>query len=144
VALMMVSVGLAPADGDEDELFRFMEETDETYQAIPLRSNEVTVVLKSGLVSVISMICEQETVSLVRLSKTTTNWAIFALDSECIRGYWTNEAKSILFLAMSSRERNSIQFSIQSLRNITNQSCNQPIGYPAYVTDIIDSYSEKE
>jgi hypothetical protein len=142
--LMLVSVGMAPTGNDEDELFRFMEETDETYQALPLRSNEVALALKSGLTSVLSMVCEQEVVSLVRLSKTTTNWSVFAMDSECIRGFWTNEARSILFLAMSSRERNSIQFSIQSLRNITNQSCNQPIGYPAYVTDIIDSYTEKE
>ena len=66
------------------------------------------------------------------------------MESESIRGFWANEIRSILFLAMSSRERNSIQYNIHSLRNITNQSCNQPVGYPAYVSNIIDSYSEKD
>ena len=142
--LLMVSVQLAPTSNEPGELFEFLQEVDDTYRCLPLKSSEIENVLKDGSFVTLSMIATQDAVSIVRLSQTTTKWSIFQMDSECIRGFWANEAKSILFFAMSSRERNSIQGSIQSLRNITNQSCNQPIGYPAYVTNVIDSYTDKD
>lgn len=142
--LLMVSVQLAPTSNDPGELFEFLEEVRSSYCCLPLKTSEIEEVLKDGSVAAISMVSSQDSVSIVRLGRTTTKWAIFQMDSECIRGYWANEAKSILFLAVSSRERNSIQFSIQTLRNITNQSCNQPVGYPAYVTNVIDSYTDKD
>jgi hypothetical protein len=138
--LMCVSVGLGPDGNDEEELFQFLNETAETYRSLPLKSPELEELLRQKNEGVVSMVLEQEIVSIVRLGRAENDWAFFALESECIRGYWTNEARSILFLAMSSRERNSIQMNVHSLRNITNQSCNQPIGYPAFVTDILDSY----
>jgi hypothetical protein len=142
IVLLLVAGGLGPNESDHDELFRFMVDTEETYRALPLKSSEIAAMLRQGTTGIISMIAEEESVFLVRLATSQTKWAIFALESECIRGYWTNEAKSVLFFAISSRERNSIQMNVHSLRNITNQSCNQPIGYPAYVTDVIESINE--
>jgi hypothetical protein len=141
VVLLLASVGIAP---DDSELFEFMAEIDATYRALPINSPDLLNILKDEHISVVSMTSGEDYVSVVRLSRETTNWSIFALESEMIRGYWSNEAREILFLAMSSRERNSIQLDIRSLRNITNQSCNRPIGYPAYVSGILESYSEKD
>jgi hypothetical protein len=142
--VLMVSVGLAPSPNDEEELFRFLSETDETCRSLPLKSADVQNIVKDGMTSVISMMSTEEFVAVVRLGIQETKWSFFALESEMIRGYWVNEAREILFLAMSSRERNSIQFDVQSLRNMTNQSCNKPIGYPAYVSPMLESYSEKD
>ena len=79
---------------------------------------------------------------ILRFCQSETKWTIFELESELIRGFWVNEAKSILYLANYSTERSSIQLDISSLRNITNQSCNPPVGYPSFVTTILHSYSE--
>jgi hypothetical protein len=143
-ALMCASVGFAPDGDDEEELFGFLKETYDTYRAMPIRSPHVTRDAGSGSRGVVSMVAEQDAVSIVRFAKSKIEWTFFSLESECIRGYWSNEARSILFLAMSSRERNSIQMNVHSLRNITNQSCNPPIGYPALVTDVLESYIDMD
>ncbi|OHT02061.1 hypothetical protein TRFO_30941 [Tritrichomonas foetus] len=142
--IFMVGVGMAPETDDFEELFQFFEEMYTTYKALPLRSNDIENVLRDGNDQVISMISDNDSYYIIRFSKTSLKWTFFQMESESIRGFWSNEIRSILFFAMSSRERNSIQYNVQSLRNITNQSCNQPVGYPAFVTNIIDSYSEKD
>lgn len=140
--LLMVSSLLAPTSDNFEELFRFFEDTFESYHNLPLRSPEIEHAMKELDLPVISMWSNQDNYYIVRFSKTEKDWTFFELSSESIRGFWANEIRSILFFAMSSRERNSIQFNIHSLRNITNQSCNQPVGYPAYVSPIIGSYSD--
>lgn len=142
--MLMVSVGIAPATNDFEENFQFFEETYTSYKCLPLKSSEIEIALRNETDPVISMVTNQDSYYIVRFASSEINWTFFQMDSESIRGFWANEIRSILFLAMSSRERNSIQYNIHSLRNITNQSCNQPVGYPAYVSSIIDSYSEKD
>jgi hypothetical protein len=39
-------------------------------------------------------------------------------------------------------ERGSIQNAKQALRNIINSSCDQPIGYPIYVSPLTTSYAD--
>lgn len=39
-------------------------------------------------------------------------------------------------------ERGSIQNAKQALRNIINSSCDQPIGYPIYVSPLTTSFAE--
>lgn len=39
-------------------------------------------------------------------------------------------------------ERGSIQNAKQALRNIINSSCDQPIGYPIYVSPLTTSFNE--
>ncbi len=39
-------------------------------------------------------------------------------------------------------ERGSIQNAKQALRNIINSSCDQPIGYPIYVSPLTTSYTD--
>jgi hypothetical protein len=142
--LMCVSVGFGPSGTDHEELWGFMNETFDSYVALPLRDNEIERVLTDSEKGVVSMVAEQENVSVLRFWRSRTEWSFFALEAECVRGYWANEARSILFMAMSSRERHSIQMNIHSLRNITNQSCDPPIGYPAFVTGVMESCAERD
>lgn len=142
--LFLVSVGLEPENSTNQSIVQFMEETEESYKALPLRSPELEQALQQYDRPVITLVLNEEVIEVVRFAKSDTNWAVFSLEPECIRGFWANEARSILFFALSSRERHSIQASVPTLRNITNQSCNSPVGYPAYVTNIIYSYSDKE
>ena len=142
--LFLVSVGLEPENANTEAIYQFMQETEAEYTVLPLRSPELEGALHNGEKPVITMLMNGDSIEMVRFAKSITNWSVFELESESIRGFWVNEARSILFLALSSRERHSIQASIPTLRNITNQSCNMPVGYPAYVTSIIESYNDKE
>lgn len=144
ITLLMVSVGLAPSTGNSEEIFDFMEELTASYVALPMKSEEIETIMRDGALPIISLVGDADNVNIVRLSRNPISWAVFEMEAECIRGYWSNEAKCILFFAMSSRERNSIQMDVPTLRNITNQSCSPPIGYPAYVTSILHSYNDKD
>lgn len=46
-----------------------------------------------------------------------------------------------MFLRNRNPERGSIQNAKQALRNMINSSCDQPIGYPIYVSPLTTSYS---
>ena len=142
--IFMVGNGMAPSSDDFEELFNFFNDIYDEYKAYPLRSPDIENILRECPCPVLTMSSEQDSYYIIRFAKTQLKWTFFELESESVRGFWSNEIRSLLFLAMYSRERNSIQYNIPSLRNITNQSCNQPVGYPAYVTTIIDSYSEKD
>lgn len=48
----------------------------------------------------------------------------------------------MIFFRNSNPERGSIQNAKQALRNIVNSSCDQPIGYPIYVSPLLTSYCE--
>ena len=46
----------------------------------------------------------------------------------------------MIFLRTRNPERGSIQNAKQALRNIINSSCDQPIGYPIYVSPLTTSF----
>ena len=56
--------------------------------------------------------------------------------------YGSNTFLNKLFVLSRNRnpERGSIQNAKQALRNIINSSCDQPIGYPIYVSPLTTSY----
>ena len=69
---------------------------------------------------------------------------VFALqiNRECVRGLWAGQLQELIFLRNRNPERGSIQNAKQALRNIINSSCDQPIGYPIYVSPLTTSYAD--
>lgn len=61
---------------------------------------------------------------------------------ECVRGLWAGQQQELVYLRNRNPERGSIQNAKQALRNIINSSCDQPIGYPIYVSPLTTSFSE--
>lgn len=59
-----------------------------------------------------------------------------------MRGLWAGQQQELVYLRNNNAERGSIQNAKQALRNIINSSCDQPIGYPIYVSPLITSYTE--
>lgn len=51
-----------------------------------------------------------------------------------MRGLWAGQQQELVFLRNRNPERGSIQNSKQALRNMVNSSCDQPLGYPMYVS----------
>lgn len=64
------------------------------------------------------------------------------VNRECVRGLWAGQLQELIFLRNRNPERGSIQNAKQALRNIINSSCDQPIGYPIYVSPLTTSYAD--
>lgn len=64
------------------------------------------------------------------------------MNRECVRGLWAGQLQELIFLRNRNPERGSIQNAKQALRNIINSSCDQPIGYPIYVSPLTTSYAD--
>ncbi|GLD66081.1 pecanex-like protein 2, partial [Lates japonicus] len=63
------------------------------------------------------------------------------INKECVRGLWAGQQQELVFLRNRNPERGSIQNSKQALRNMVNSSCDQPLGYPMYVSPLTTSYA---
>lgn len=66
---------------------------------------------------------------------------IVQLNRECVRGLWAGQLQELIYLRNANSERGSIQNAKQVLRNMINSSCDQPIGYPIYVSPLMTSFS---
>lgn len=64
------------------------------------------------------------------------------VNKECVRGLWAGQQQELVFLRNRNPERGSIQNAKQALRNMINSSCDQPIGYPIYVSPLTTSYCD--
>ncbi|KAH9518226.1 hypothetical protein DERF_008817 [Dermatophagoides farinae] len=79
---------------------------------------------------------------VIMLNKRFLNFRIIKINRECVRGLWAGQQQELIFLRNRNPERGSIQNAKQVLRNIINSSCDQPIGYPIYVSPLTTSFSE--
>lgn len=70
-----------------------------------------------------------------------SSW-LLQVNKECVRGLWAGQQQELVFLRNRNPERGSIQNAKQALRNMINSSCDQPIGYPIYVSPLTTSYSD--
>lgn len=79
---------------------------------------------------------------IIRLTKGFLSFRVIKLNRECVRGLWSGQQQELIYLRNRNPERGSIQNAKQALRNIINSSCDQPIGYPIYVSPLTTSYAE--
>ena len=99
---------------------------------------------------------------IIMLNKRHISFRVIKLNRECVRGLWAGQQQELIFLRNRNPERGSIQnakqvrtlflfgtppnflnctfASLQALRNIINSSCDQPIGYPIYVSPLTTSF----
>lgn len=77
---------------------------------------------------------------IIMLNKRHLSFRVIKLNRECVRGLWAGQQQELVYLRNRDPERGSIQNAKQALRNIINSSCDQPIGYPIYVSPLTTSY----
>ncbi|XP_071762697.2 pecanex-like protein 2 isoform X6 [Centroberyx gerrardi] len=78
---------------------------------------------------------------IIMLYKRHLNFKVIKINKECVRGLWAGQQQELVFLRNRNPERGSIQNSKQALRNMVNSSCDQPLGYPMYVSPLTTSYA---
>ncbi|XP_074596027.1 pecanex [Brevipalpus obovatus] len=79
---------------------------------------------------------------IIMLNIRHLSFRVIKVNRECVRGLWAGQQQELVYLRNNNAERGSIQNAKQALRNIINSSCDQPIGYPIYVSPLITSYAE--
>uniref|UniRef100_A0A8D2Q5W2 Pecanex-like protein n=1 Tax=Varanus komodoensis TaxID=61221 RepID=A0A8D2Q5W2_VARKO len=78
---------------------------------------------------------------VIMLNKRYLGFRVIKVNRECVRGLWAGQQQELVFLRNRNPERGSIQNAKQALRNMINSSCDQPIGYPIYVSPLTTSYA---
>lgn len=78
----------------------------------------------------------------VMLNRRYLSFRIIKINRECVRGLWASQQQELIFFRNTDPERGSIQNAKQALRNMINSSCDQPVGYPIYVSPLTTSYFE--
>ncbi|MBZ3881663.1 Pecanex-like protein 2 [Sciurus carolinensis] len=77
---------------------------------------------------------------VVMLHRGFLSFKVIKVNKECVRGLWAGQQQELIFLRNRNPERGSIQNNRQVLRNLINSSCDQPLGYPMYVSPLTTSY----
>merc|ERR1739838_727717 len=80
--------------------------------------------------------------SVIKLKYRSLGFRLVKINRECVRGLWAGQQSELVFMRNRNPERGSIQNAKQALRNIINSSCDQPIGYPIYVSPLTTSYTD--
>lgn len=137
----LASAGLAPNLEYVDEILCFLQTTHRSVPAMMVNDEKFVKANKKEDKTVISICFHNNEPRIVKFQDSLIKFSVFKLQSELVRGLWANEACTQLFYLVQFPERNSIQRSVKMLRNIINQSCDKPIGYPAYVSPILISPS---
>jgi len=83
-----------------------------------------------------------EEYKIIMLNKRFLSFRVIKLNRECVRGLWAGQQQELIFFRNRNPERGSIQNAKQVLRNIINSSCDQPLGYPIYVSPLTTSYTD--
>ena len=80
-------------------------------------------------------------IKIIRFSLNPTRWSFFKMNHEWIRALWAGEERQVIYFQQSYAERSSIQSNIHFFNNLIIQAADIPIGYPAYISSIMDSYT---
>ncbi|XP_078256157.1 pecanex-like protein 2 [Rhinoraja longicauda] len=78
---------------------------------------------------------------IIMLHHRYLSFKVVKVNKECVKGLWAGQQLELIFLQNRNPERGSIQNAKQVLRNMINSSCDQPIGYPIYVSPLTTSYA---
>lgn len=124
-----------------ENLTKFDRETVISYERDPIWRHAVLNSVQS-LLSLRHQFTEySDQYKVVMLNKNYLSFRLIKLNKECVRSFWAGQQHELIFLRNKNQERGSIQNAKQVLRNIINSSCDQPIGYPIYVSQLTTSYS---
>jgi hypothetical protein len=77
--------------------------------------------------------------AVVRFSPGVVDWDVFEIGSVYQQGLWAGEFRDILWNEAQEGERLSIQRNDHWLNNLSLQSCDVPVGYPAFVSGFFPS-----
>lgn len=67
-------------------------------------------------------------------------FSVVRVNRESVRALWAAQQHELLYLINGDLERGSIQQMRPCLRNVINQSCDAPVGYPIFVAPVASAF----
>lgn len=135
-----------PIDFDENDqcspetMIEFIEEVESTFVIADIDAQTFeTKFYNKEKKSIFALENVQGKPYIIRFYLNTKVWSVFRVKPEWARALWSGEARTLLFYLNTNEERSSIQQNDNLLNNLILQSADSPIGYPAYLSDILDS-----
>jgi len=139
LSISLVSLGFGPER--MSEISEFFDIISLQYLSEPIRNEGFSrefIAMKKDLMSIEEKRGEK-TILFFRRSKVF--WNILRIQKSCCRTFWASEACQQIFFGEDDDERMSIQEDGYFLHNLLLQACDLPIGYPAFVSPVLTSYS---
>ncbi|OHT14882.1 hypothetical protein TRFO_14665 [Tritrichomonas foetus] len=140
LVVTLTSADLISGLEDHTEIVPTLTDIQNEYVCTSIHDRKFQMAFESAKKTLVSMVFRNKKPVFLRFTLQRTKWDIFELKKECVRAFWTNEARSQMFFGEDSPERNNIQANAITLSNMILQSCNLPIGYPGFVSPILTSY----
>ncbi|KAH0795767.1 pecanex-like protein 1 isoform X1 [Histomonas meleagridis] len=140
----MNSNGLGYSSTDpHDEIVAFLNEFLQSYVVVPINSEEFQKAFLEKERTILTVAKQQnnEPILLRFNVSDKLEWSVYKINSEHVRSLWAYEEHDLMYHMNSESERTSIQSNQGALNNLVIQSCDLPVGYPAYVSPILNSYS---
>ncbi|KAK3554026.1 hypothetical protein QTP70_019141 [Hemibagrus guttatus] len=111
------------------------DEGDPAWRKAVLSSRDMLLTLRHTLDD------DNDEYKIIMMYKRYLSFKVIKINKECVRGLWAGQQQELIFLRNRNPERGSIQNSKQALRNMINSSCDQPLGYPMFVSALTTSYA---
>ncbi|KAK8841845.1 Pecanex-like protein 4 [Tritrichomonas musculus] len=129
--------GQLPSNETLTDIFQQLTELSDSTVIAPINSQQFIREFTIGDRMLIAITGDK----VLRFALSSSNWCVFQINQDYARGIWSEEARDILFFGDEDSERMSIQENIYFLNNLIIQSCETPIGYPAYSSEIFEAYA---
>ena len=145
IGMLLISLASADLLGDAYltnfiELKKMIENCEEDYICGSVSDKKFSLAFEEGTKTLISIARRRGNPVFIKFTPQLTKWDVFSIKRECVLAFWANEARSQLFFGEDSPERDNVQTNAITLSNMILQSCNLPIGYPGFISPILDSY----
>ncbi|KAH0788881.1 pecanex-like protein 3 isoform X2 [Histomonas meleagridis] len=137
----MASSGMFDSDSDNKEICEYIKEFDDDYVVTTMDSKlfyNTFIECKKKIITIEKI---KDIYYIMRFSFCVKKWNVYQMKHEWIRAIWNNETTGLLFYKIRASERMSIQHNSRFFNNTIVQSCDFPVGYPAYVSEIMDSFT---
>lgn len=137
--LYMGSSGMFSDETEINDICDYVNDFADEYVITRIDSDEFLKTFNDSKKKILSVEDINGEKSILRFTFSITNWNIYQMKHEWIRALWSSDIRTLLFYHNDDRERQSIQFNGRFFNNIIIQACDLPNGYPAFVSEIMDS-----
>jgi hypothetical protein len=134
--------GQGTEEGFLNEVVEFFGEIDNNVAAVAMGTPEFEQAFFEGRRPLLTLEQPERTSrepTLMRFALAEKEWAVFRIDQELVRGLWANEIRDILFYERRPTEGTSTNMNGLFLNTMVLQSCDSPIGYPAFTSPFMES-----
>ena len=140
LSIYLEQASMVSAPELNDELIDHLDSYEDMFVVTNVGSEKFVHEFQSGQKRIIALENVNGGRNILIFNRNISEWTILRYDRENMRSLWASQIYEIMFFLSDSSERESIQSNPHFLHNLVTQSCDLPIGYPAFVSPISTSH----